>query len=83
MIDHVLQLLMLATGAAAVLLASKTDRRAKWGWLIGLVAQPLWLYSTWNAGQWGMFLLSCVYTWGWGEGAWNHWRANARGTAAP
>lgn len=74
MIDDLVQAAMLITGAIAFLLVCRGSPRAKWGWLIGLLGQPLWLYTTWRAGQWGMFALSCVYAYGWIEGVWNHWR---------
>jgi hypothetical protein len=77
MIDDLLQGVMLVAGAIAIVLASMPPRRARWGWLVGLAAQPLWLYSTFNAGQWGMFVLALFYTWGWGAGAWRYRRGRA------
>ena len=80
-LENILQGLMAASGAVAmVLIARGSLTSRKWGWTIGAVFQPAWLYVTWCAGQWGMFALSCVYTWGFWSGAWSHWRA---GRAAP
>jgi hypothetical protein len=73
MTDNLLQALMFVTGAVAIVLAAKPPPLARWGWLIGLLSQPLWLYSTYRAGQWGMFLVAIAYTYGWGEGAWREW----------
>ena len=49
-------------GLAAWLSFSPTPThkvRAAW---IGLCAQPFWLYSTFEAQQWGMFAVALVYT---------------------
>lgn len=31
-------------------------------WAVTLVGQVFWLASTWMASQWGMFLISVIYT---------------------
>lgn len=52
------------------------DRRPevqRWACIFGIVAQPAWLYSSWNAGQWGIFVLSLVYAAGWIRGFINFW----------
>lgn len=43
-----------------------------WGYAIGTIAQPLWIYETWRAKQWGMFALSMVFLAGYLRGLW-HW----------
>jgi hypothetical protein len=77
MIADIVQALMLVTGAVAIVLASRPAPVSRWGWLIGLASQPLWLYTTFAAGQWGMCALSVVYTFGWGNGVWREWRGRA------
>ncbi|XXQ53595.1 hypothetical protein ACA040_002266 [Xenophilus aerolatus] len=37
--------------------------------------------ATWQAEQWGMFVLSVVYTAAWIRGIWAHWINPARGRA--
>jgi len=37
------------------------------------LGQPLWLYTTATEAQWGMFALSCAYTFVWAFNAWTHW----------
>lgn len=46
----------------------------RWGPLLGLAAQPFWFYAAIVADQWGMVLLSVVYTLLYVRGAWNNWR---------
>lgn len=47
---------------------------ARWGVLLGLAAQPLWIVSTFRARQLGMYALSLAYLFIWLRGAWIHWR---------
>jgi hypothetical protein len=48
--------------ASIAMLASTSPALQKWGYLVGLVGQPLWIHCTWRARQWGMFTMSCCYT---------------------
>lgn len=45
----------------------------RWACVIGLAAQPAWMWSSWHAGQWGIFALSFVYAAGWWRGIRHHW----------
>lgn len=72
--DDQLQAALLVLGALSVLLTSRLDAWAKWGWLIALLGQPLWLYATGQAGQWGMFSLSLVWTFACAQGVYRSWR---------
>lgn len=60
-------------GGAAILLVSRDGPLRAWGFLLGLASQPFWLLATWQARQWGMFLLSLWYCLGWGLGVWRYW----------
>lgn len=50
----------------------------KWAPIIGLLAQPFWLYATWKAAQYGIFLLSFVYAAGWARGIRTYWARAAQ-----
>ena len=68
------QSIIAVCGMASIWLAN--DPRENWGrWacVIGLAAQPAWMYSSWTAGQMGIFLLSFVYAAGWIRGIWHSW----------
>jgi hypothetical protein len=68
------QIVIAFTGAAAAWLSQ--DRRpqlARWACVFGLVGQPFWVYATWEAGQWGMIMLTLAYTGAWVRGAWVFW----------
>lgn len=75
MIDLLLQVVIGLTGALAILLISRGGHRwARWGYVVGLVGQPFWLYVTFAAGQWGMFALSAFYAAVWVDGIRLHFR---------
>ena len=69
------QALIGITSGLAIWLISddKNPRRQRWGWLIGLLGQPLWLYATWQSKQWGMFVLSLWYIYAWAKGVRRWW----------
>lgn len=73
------QLLIGLCGVASIFLSQ--DERAnvrRYACLSGLAAQPFWLYSTWHAGQYGIFALCFLYAGSWARGFWTHWvRRNA------
>ena len=68
------QIGILIFGCSAVYLVGNPDKRVRrWGYLLGLCGQPFWFWSSYQAGQWGIFALCCWYTFAWGKGAWGHW----------
>ncbi len=67
--DVVQAVLLVLSGTAVYLLASKNERRQFVGCLIGICGQPLWLWSAWIHGQWGIFILSVVFLYSYGRGA--------------
>ena len=68
------QVMIAVLGGLAITLVCRKDRWQKYGFVVGLLSQPWWLYVIWQAEQWGMFALSCWYTWTWATGIRNHWR---------
>ena len=49
------------------------ESRRKWACIFGLLAQPFWFCSAFEAGQWGILILTGIYTLGWLRGVRNHW----------
>jgi hypothetical protein len=60
-------------GATAVYLVGRKDKWQRWGYIAGLCAQPFWFYTTFKAGQWGIFAISIWYAYSWSVGIWNYW----------
>ncbi|MCL5991388.1 MAG: hypothetical protein M1419_04730 [Bacteroidetes bacterium] len=69
----IIQIIIFITSASAIWLVSRKEDWRRWGYIIGLIGQPFWLYSTFVNEQWGIFLLTFVFTYSWGQGVWNYW----------
>ena len=70
------QIFIALFGVTAVALSqSKLHARRRWACIFGLIAQPFWFYSAWQAQQWGIFALCFLYTASWAQGFWNSWLA--------
>ncbi len=52
-------------GALSVFLIA---RKNKWGFVLGLLSQPFWYVTAYLHEQWGIFLVSFVYTASWAYG---------------
>lgn len=61
-------------GIATVWLSQDPDvSLQRWACVVGLIAQPFWLTTTYRAKQWGMFVLAIGYTLGFMRGVWTFW----------
>jgi hypothetical protein len=78
LIEAIAQALIALTSLLAVWMVTRNEPWSKWGYVVGLVGQPFWLYSTLVAGQFGMFLVSALYTWFWAQEIWNEWFSATR-----
>lgn len=45
----------------------------RWAYVLGLLSQPFWFYTTYTHRQWGIFALCFVYALSWVRGFYNHW----------
>lgn len=52
-------------------------QRRRWASIFGLVSQPFWFYAAISTQQWGVFILSLLYTGVWAKGFYTHWIAKA------
>jgi len=60
LLDILSQVLIFIIGLSTILLLSCFKN--KWGNVIGLLHQPFWYFTTLYHQQWGLFLMSLVYT---------------------
>ena len=68
------QIAIAVTGLVAIWLTQQ--RREGWkryACLFGIVGQPFWFYSSYQAEQWGIFVLAVFYTYAWMVGIKNNW----------
>ena len=70
----ILQLLIALLGSAAIFLTQqKYECLKRYACIFGLASQPLFIWSTYDHDQWGMFALALFYTWAWGLGFYYNW----------
>lgn len=43
-----------------------------------MLGQPFWFYASWQAEQWGIFVVSIIYAGAWARGLWVHWILSRR-----
>jgi hypothetical protein len=68
---HLLQAGILAlTGAGLWWTGAEDLRLQRRGYALALAAQPLWIFDTWQHGQWGMLALSCWLGISFARGLW-------------
>lgn len=61
-------------GFVAIFLTQvESEKLKRYAPVFGLISQPFFLFSTLEAEQWGMFLLSVAYTFAWLFGIYNVW----------
>jgi len=68
------QIIIAITGVVAIWLSQDGQERwRRYSCIFGLVGQPFWFYSSWQAQQWGIFVLSFFYTLAWLRGLHSYW----------
>ena len=45
---------------------------SRWGFVIGLAVQPFWFYTSFRHRQWGIFIASIFYAFGWAIGVYRN-----------
>lgn len=64
-LDTIAQVGITTFGVTAIHLVA---RKNKWGFVMGLCAQPFWYTTTYIHQQWWIMALSLVYTYNWYKG---------------
>ncbi len=72
--DAVQGALLTLSAAGAWFVTEPMMRQRRIGYLLGLLSQPFWLWATYTADQWGMFVLACWYTVVWSRGVYRGWK---------
>jgi nicotinamide riboside transporter PnuC len=75
MVDAISQFGIFIFGSVAIILVAKKN---KWGFVCGLVSQPFWYATAYINGQWGLFLVSFVYTASWSYGVYRWFFADKK-----
>lgn len=67
-----IQWIIFISACGAIGLISTKTRFAKWGYLIGFVGQPFWIYDSMKRNQWGIFLVALWFAGCYGYGVYAH-----------
>jgi hypothetical protein len=70
-VDVILQIAIAVLSFAAIVMVSSTGPLHRWGFVVGLISQPLWILANYRARQWGMFVLAIFYVGVWVQGILN------------
>lgn len=62
MYEIISQAAIFVLGAGAIVLIGKKN---KWGFVLGLLSQPFWFITSYINEQWGVFMVSIIYTISW------------------
>lgn len=65
MLETFSQVAIFIFGTSAIVLVA---RKSKWGFVFGLLSQPFWFITSALNHQWGVFLVSAIYTCSWAYG---------------
>ena len=58
---------------SGIWLVGRPEPWKRWGYILGLAAQPFWLYVSFTPKMWGVLLVTLFCTYGWAQGVWFHW----------
>ena len=69
----IIQVIIFTMTASSIWFVSRKEKWMRWGYIIGLLVQPLWLYTSYVSEQWGIFSLCFFYIYSWSMGIYNYW----------
>lgn len=73
MIDQISQYIIMVLGPSAVLIVGMKNKYRRWGYVIGIAAQPFWFITIIYNRQWPILVAAFVYTISWSVGVYNFW----------
>ena len=62
------QVWIIVFGCSAIWFVGAREPYRRWGYVLGLISQPAWLYASVVSEQWGVFLVSVIYLAAWIRG---------------
>ena len=73
--ELIAQIGIISLGCSSVWFISRPEtwKWKRWGYILGLAANPFWFYIGYKTQQWGIIIVSLWYTYSWGLGVWNYW----------
>lgn len=77
------QILIAVLGVVAIWCSQCDAPYNRYACLFGMAGQPFWFIATYQAEQWGIFILAIFYTVAWAKGINKHWIGRAKRDAEP
>lgn len=71
--ETISQVMIFLLGASGIWLVARKEDWKRWGYIVGMLAQPFWLYTSIVNEQWGVVALTAFYAYSWGMGIYNYW----------
>lgn len=79
MMGIILQIICAILGASAVILVGcKRHSLYRWGYLVGIINSPVWVFVEIYYEQWYLLLINIFYCYGWVQGFRNHWKGKSK-----
>jgi hypothetical protein len=78
-IEQISQIALVVVGPVVIWLLAQKKHWMRWGYIIGLCHQPFWFYTSIYNRQWGLIVLSSIYTACYLIGIYNYWIRNEVG----
>lgn len=67
------QIAIMIFGASAIWFVSRKEEWKRWGYFLGLLGQPFWIYESYRNEQWGILIMTLFYAYSWTQGIFNYW----------
>ena len=67
------QIAIMIFGASAIWLVGRKEKWRKWGYVLGFMGQPFWIYTAIISEQWGILVMTLFYAYSWSQGIYNYW----------
>ena len=73
--EIIIQFFLSVLSITAILLVARKNR---WGFVVGLLSQQFWIYTSFTHAQWGIFTISVVYVFVWCYGIYEWFYKNEK-----
>lgn len=67
------QIWMVLFSCAAIWLLGRRESWRRWGFIVGIIGQIAWFYTSICNRQWGLFLITVWWTYSYAQGIWFYW----------
>ncbi|HZI47538.1 MAG TPA: hypothetical protein VFD75_07050 [Pyrinomonadaceae bacterium] len=64
------QIGIIALTGTGIWMIGRPERWSRWGYVLGLAGQPVWLYMSLHANLWGVTIVTLLCSYGWAQGVW-------------